>query len=123
MIPNARQDDIWRGMPHVGKLARHRPKRLQTSSLRVSASEAQEGVPQAQTGIAVVHSKEPGDDEANATVVNISAPVVSSAATDATAQAAGAPCKLPFPALVFSPLPHVRTAHERSAAALGCARP
>jgi len=72
--------------------------------------DAPEGVPQAQTGIAVVHSKLPGDDEDNATVVNISAPVVSSAATDATAQAAGAPCKLPFPALVFSPLPHALSA-------------
>jgi len=69
-----------------------------------------EGVPQAQTGIAVVHSKEPGDDEMNATVVNITAPSVSAAATDATAQAAGAPCKLPFPALVFSPLPHALSA-------------
>jgi len=86
------------------------PKAKDASEAPESGTEAPEGVPQAQTGIAVVHSKEPGDDEDNATVVNISAPVVSSAATDATAQAAGAPCKLPFPALVFSPLPHALSA-------------
>merc|ERR1719313_1879950 len=79
------------------------PKAKDASEAPESGTEAPEGVPQAQTGIAVVHSKEPGDDEANATVV-------SSAATDATAQAAGAPCKLPFPALVFSPLPHALSA-------------